>query len=181
MKCLPTGIDGLIVIEPTRFGDDRGYFYESFNEQRFNEQVSPTHFVQDNQSGSIRGTLRGLHYQLDPQAQGKLVRVVTGSVLDVAVDLRRSSPTFGKHFSIELTAENNLQLWIPPGFAHGFITLSDFATFQYKVTRYWSREHERCIPWNDPDLAIDWRYAGTPLLSAKDAQGTPFKQADCFD
>jgi dTDP-4-dehydrorhamnose 3,5-epimerase len=181
MKVHPTGIDGLLLIEPTRFGDDRGYFFESFNEKRFTEQAGAFTFVQDNQSGSVRGVLRGLHYQLEPQAQGKLVRAVSGTVLDVAVDIRRHSPTFGKHYSVELTGENNLQLWIPPGFAHGFVTLSDTAVFQYKVTRYWSKDHERCIAWDDPDLAIDWKLDARPLLSPKDMQGSPFAQADVFE
>lgn len=181
MKIHPTGLEGLLLIEPTRFGDDRGYFFESFNEKRFSEQVGPVHFVQDNQSGSIKGTLRGLHYQLNPEAQGKLVRVTTGSVWDVAVDIRRNSPTFGQHYGVELTAENHLQLWIPPGFAHGFLTLSDFATFQYKVTRYWSKDHERCIVWNDTDLKVDWKDVQSPLLSAKDLQGSRFAEADLFD
>jgi len=180
MKVHPTGIDGLLLLEPTRFGDDRGYFFESFNEKRFTEQIGAHHFVQDNQSGSVRGVLRGLHYQLEPQAQGKLVRAVSGTVLDIAVDIRRSSPTFGKYYAVELTGENNLQLWIPPGFAHGFVTLSDTAVFQYKVTRYWSKEHERCIAWNDPELGIDWKLDVAPLLSTKDTQGARFAEADVF-
>ncbi len=180
MKVHPTGIDGLLLLEPTKFGDDRGYFFESFNEKRFAENVGDYTFVQDNQSGSVRGVLRGLHYQLEPQAQGKLVRAVSGTVLDVAVDIRRSSPTFGKHYAVELTGENNLQLWIPPGFAHGFVTLSDTAVFQYKVTRYWSKDHERCIAWDDPELGIDWKLDMAPLLSAKDTQGTRFAEADMF-
>lgn len=181
MKIHSTGIEGLLLLEPTRFADERGYFYESFNEKRFSEQIGPYTFVQDNQSASIRGTLRGLHYQLAPESQGKLVRVVTGSVWDVAVDIRRSSATFGKWYGVELTADNHLQLWIPPGFAHGFVTLSESATFQYKVTRYWSREHERCIRWDDSDLAIDWKIATPPLLSPKDLQGSAFSGADLFE
>lgn len=180
MKIHTTPLAGLLLIEPTRFSDERGYFYESFNAQRFTEQVGAFSFVQDNQSASVKGTLRGLHYQLEPEAQGKLVRVVTGSVWDVAVDIRRQSPTFGQWFGAELSADNHLQLWIPPGFAHGFVTLSDTATFQYKVTRYWSREHERCICWNDPELAIDWKIDTPPLLSPKDLQGSTLAMADLF-
>jgi dTDP-4-dehydrorhamnose 3,5-epimerase len=180
MKIHTTPLQGLLVIEPTRFGDERGYFYESYNESRFAEQAGPVHFVQDNQSSSVKGVLRGLHYQLNPKAQGKLVRAVVGQVWDVAVDIRRDSPTFGQHYGIELTGENHLQLWIPPGFAHGFVTLTDHAVFQYKVTQYWSREHERGIQWNDPDLSVDWHLDMEPILSAKDQHATPFSVADCF-
>lgn len=180
MQAIPTSIPGLLIIEPKVFGDDRGFFYESFNQRRFTELTGVTDaFVQDNHSRSARNVLRGLHYQIE-QTQGKLVRVIAGEVFDVGVDLRRSSPTFGKWFGARLSAENKRMLWIPEGFAHGFLVLSEHAEFLYKTTDYWAAQHERCIAWNDPDLAIDWPLAGAPLLSAKDAAGKPFRQAELF-
>ena len=180
MNVLVTPIAGLLVIEPTVFGDDRGFFYESFNQRRFEELTGVrTGFVQDNHSRSARGVLRGLHYQIE-QAQGKLVRVTTGSVFDVAVDLRRSSPTFGQWYGLELSAENKRQLWIPAGFAHGFVVTSEVAEFLYKTTDYYAPAHERCVIWNDPAIGIDWPLDGEPLLSAKDRQGVPLAQAEVF-
>jgi dTDP-4-dehydrorhamnose 3,5-epimerase len=183
MQIIPTPLAGLLVIEPKVFGDDRGFFFESYNERRFaeltgmGEQVPS--FVQDNHSKSMKNVLRGLHYQVR-QAQGKLVRVVAGEVFDVVVDIRKSSPTFGKWFGITLSAENKKQLWIPPGFAHGFVATSESAEFLYKTTDYWAPEHERCIVWNDPDIAIQWPIAGAPVLSAKDAQGKRLGDAEVF-
>ncbi len=178
MKIGPTTLPGVMLIEPKVFGDDRGFFFESFNQRVFLEStgLAPT-FVQDNHSRSARNVLRGLHYQIK-QPQGKLVRVTTGEVFDVAVDIRRGSPTFGHWFGHVLSAENKKQLWIPPDFAHGFLVLSDFAEFLYKTTNYWAPEHERCIRWNDPALAIDWPLAfGQPTLSAKDALGQSVAEA----
>lgn len=181
MKAIPTEIPDLLIIEPKVFGDSRGFFYESFNRRMFREITGiDADFVQDNHSRSARGVLRGLHYQIK-QPQGKLVRVVRGRVFDIAVDLRRASATFGKWVGVELSEENNRQLWIPPGFAHGFVVLSDSADFLYKTTDYWGPEHERCIIWNDPDLAIDWQLDGiVPQLSAKDQQGKRFAEAETF-
>jgi dTDP-4-dehydrorhamnose 3,5-epimerase len=181
MKAIPTEIPGLLIIEPKVFGDSRGFFYESFNRRMFREITGvDADFVQDNHSRSARGVLRGLHYQIK-QPQGKLVRVTRGKVFDVAVDLRRASSTFGKWVGIELSEENNRQLWIPPGFGHGFVVLSDSADFLYKTTEYWAPEHERCIIWNDPDLGIDWPLEGiTPQLSAKDQQGKRLAEAETF-
>ena len=181
MQKVTTPIDGVLILEPKVFGDQRGFFFESFNARRFEELTGlRTGFVQDNHSRSARGVLRGLHYQVR-QPQGKLVRVVAGEVFDVAVDLRKSSPTFGKWYGHRLSAENKLQLWIPAGFAHGFVVLSESADFLYKTTDYWAPEHERCIAWNDPDLAIDWQLDGTtPRVSAKDAQGLAFRDAEVF-
>lgn len=181
MKVTQTEISGLLIIEPKVFGDSRGFFYESFNKRRFSELTGiQAEFVQDNHSRSARGVLRGLHYQIK-QPQGKLVRVVRGRVFDVAVDLRRASPTFGKWDGVELSEENQRQLWIPLGFGHGFVVLSDSADFLYKTTDYWAPEHERSILWNDPDLAIDWHLDGlTPQLSGKDQQGKPFRAAEYF-
>ncbi len=181
MQAIPTPIPEVVVIEPKVFGDARGFFFESFNAGRFAELTGiTTPFVQDNHSKSARHVLRGLHYQIQ-QAQGKLVRVVTGEVLDVAVDIRRSSPTFGQAETIVLSAENKRMLWIPPGFAHGFVVLSESAEFLYKTTDYWAPEHERCILWNDPQLAIDWQLNGaTPLLSGKDQAGKLLKDAEVF-
>lgn len=181
MQTIATSLDGVFMLEPKAFGDARGFFFESYNARKFEAATGtrPT-FVQDNHSRSGRGVLRGLHYQVR-QPQGKLVRVAAGEVFDVAVDIRKSSPTFGKWYGHVLSAENKLQLWIPAGFAHGFLVLSESADFLYKTTDYWAPEHERCIAWNDPDLAIDWPLAGmTPLVSAKDAQGVAFRNAEVF-
>lgn len=176
MKATETKLPGVYLLEPTVFGDARGYFFESFNEVKFEQLTGcKPHFVQDNQSMSAKGVLRGLHFQLEPRAQGKLVRVVQGAVFDVAVDIRKGSPTFGQWLGYELNESNHRQMWIPPGLAHGFVTLQDNTIFQYKVTDLWSKEHERCIAWNDPELAIDWHFDGTPLVSEKDAQGLSLK------
>ncbi len=180
MNVIKTPLDGVLVIEPTVFGDQRGFFYESFNAQRFAEQTGvDVQFVQDNHSRSAKGVLRGLHYQI-AQAQGKLVRVTTGAVFDVAVDLRKSSPTFGRWYGLELSAENKRQLWIPAGFAHGFVVTSDVAEFLYKTTDYYAPAHERSVIWNDPAIGIDWPLDGEPLLSAKDKAGVPLAQAEVF-
>ncbi|MDB5894737.1 MAG: dTDP-4-dehydrorhamnose 3,5-epimerase [Rhodoferax sp.] len=181
MKASRTEIADLLVLEPKVFGDARGFFLESYNEQVFREATGvQDRFVQDNHSRSGRGVLRGLHYQVR-QPQGKLVRVVGGSVFDVAVDIRRSSPTFGKSVGIELSEDNKRQLWIPPGFAHGFLVLSESADFLYKTTDYYAPEHERCIAWNDPVLGISWPLAGEPVVSAKDAAGQGLGDAQVFD
>ena len=180
MKATQTKIPDVWIIEPRVFGDERGFFFESYNEQVFNEAtgVSPR-FVQDNHSKSVKGVLRGLHYQLPPRAQGKLVRVVQGEVFDVAVDIRRGSPTYGQWVGEVLSADNKKQLWIPPGFAHGFVTLSDTAEFLYKTTDTWSPEHERSILWNDATLNIDWPLNGlVPQLAAKDAAAVVFNAAE---
>ena len=181
MQALPTSLSGVFILEPKVFGDTRGFFYESFNARRFAELTDiTTPFVQDNHSKSARHVLRGLHYQIR-QAQGKLLRAVAGEVLDVAVDIRRSSPTFGQVETVILSAENKRMLWIPPGFAHGFVVLSESAEFLYKTTDYWAPQHERCILWNDPQLAIDWQLNGaTPLLAAKDQAGKLLKDAEVF-
>jgi dTDP-4-dehydrorhamnose 3,5-epimerase len=177
----PTTLPDVLVIEPKVFGDARGFFYESFNLRDFRAAAGVTlDFVQDNHSRSQRGVLRGLHYQVR-QPQGKLVRVVAGAVYDVAVDLRRSSPTFGRSVGVELSADNHRQLWIPPGFAHGFLVLSESAEFLYKTTDYWYAEHERSLLWNDPELGIDWPLADEPLLAKKDAEGLPLRRAETFD
>lgn len=182
MKAIPTGIPGLFVFEPRVFGDARGFFFESYNRHAFQAATGlDIDFVQDNHSKSSRGVLRGLHYQLPPKAQGKLVRVVQGEVFDVAVDIRRSSPTFGRWVGEILSAENKKQLWIPPGLAHGFVTLSETAEFLYKTTDNYSPEHERCIRWDDARLAIDWQLTAPPLVSAKDAEGVAFAAAVVFD
>lgn len=171
MNVIPTAIGGVFIIEPKVFGDSRGFFFESFNQRAFEAATGATlPFVQDNHSRSAKGVLRGLHYQVE-QPQGKLVRVVAGAVFDVAVDIRPGSPTFGKWVGVELTAENKRQMWVPPGLAHGFLVLSETADFLYKTTDYYSPQHERCIIWNDPTLAIDWPLDGEPILSAKDAAG----------
>jgi dTDP-4-dehydrorhamnose 3,5-epimerase len=182
MQARPTAIPGVLVVEPQVFGDDRGFFLESFNRAKLEAAVGrELDFVQDNHSLSARGVLRGLHYQL-PRPQGKLVRVVRGEVFDVAVDLRRGSPTFGRWVGEVLSAENKRQLWIPEGFAHGFLVTSDQAEFLYKTTDYWHPEHERCIRWDDPDLAIAWPLGiGGPLVSPKDAKGLRFADAPAFD
>ena len=183
MKLVRTAIPDIIVIEPKIFNDTRGFFYESFNQQAFDEATGTNYqFVQDNHSKSSRGVLRGLHYQLSPKAQGKLVRVVQGKVWDVAVDIRKGSPTFGQWVGEELSADNHKQLWIPPGFAHGFITLSETAEFLYKTTDYYSPEHERAIRWDDPQLAIAWPLYTTDIqISAKDQQALAFSQAEVFE
>lgn len=181
MKATRLAIPDVVLIEPKVFGDARGFFYESFNQKAFNEATGTDHqFVQDNHSRSSRGVLRGLHYQLPPNAQGKLVRVVQGAVFDVAVDIRKSSPTFGQWVGAELSADNHRQLWVPPGFAHGFVVLSDTAEFLYKTTDYYAPQHERCIAWNDPQLAITWPDVGVPQLSAKDQAGKLFAEAEVF-
>ncbi|WP_411877839.1 dTDP-4-dehydrorhamnose 3,5-epimerase [Polaromonas sp. YR568] len=178
MKVTPTEIADVLIIEPRVFGDSRGFFFESFNQRAFNDATGTDHhFVQDNHSRSARGVLRGLHYQLG-QPQGKLVRVARGAVFDVAVDIRPGSPTFGKWAGLELSESNNLQLWVPPGLAHGFLVLSDSADFLYKTTDYYAPEQERCLAWNDPTLAISWPLDGAPTLSAKDGVGQAFKAAD---
>lgn len=180
MKVIQTPIPDLLLIEPKVFGDDRGFFYESFNRRKFAELTGrDVDFVQDNHSRSVKGVLRGLHYQIQ-HPQGKLVRAVQGTVLDVVVDIRTSSPTFGQHVTVELSAENKRMCWIPEGFAHGFVVLSDSAEFLYKTTDYWYPEHERSIRWNDPALGIDWHLQDAPLVSAKDAQGKLLKDAEYF-
>ena len=168
------------IIEPRVFGDARGFFFESFNARDFAEHVEGgVAFVQDNHSRSARGVLRGLHYQVE-HAQGKLVHVVEGEVFDVAVDIRRSSPNFGKWAGVRLSADNHRQLWVPPGFAHGFVVLSESAQFLYKTTDYWFPEHERCIVWNDPTIGIEWPIDGEPLLAAKDAAGSRLGDAEVY-
>ena len=180
MNVVTTDLPGVLIIEPKVFGDERGFFYESFNAKAFEEATGlNTPFVQDNHSRSQKGVLRGLHYQLQ-NTQGKLVRVTAGEVLDVAVDIRRSSPHFGKWVAVRLSAANNRQLWIPEGFAHGFVVLSEFAEFLYKTTDYYNPSAERCIRWDDPDLAIDWQLDAAPQLSAKDKVGALLKDAEVF-
>lgn len=180
MNVIPTTIPEVLILEPKVFGDERGFFFESFNARTFAEATGlQRDFVQDNHSRSQRGVLRGLHYQLQ-QTQGKLMRVVQGEVFDVTVDVRRSSPTFGRWVGMHLSAENKRQVWVPEGFAHGFLVLSDYAEFLYKTTDYYAPEHERCIRWDDPDLAIDWPLADAPQLSAKDKVGADFKDAELF-
>jgi len=180
MNVLPTEIPDLLVIEPRVFEDDRGFFFESYNEKAFAEKTGISDsFVQDNHSRSSQHVLRGLHYQIE-QAQGKLVRAVAGSIFDVAVDIRKSSPTFGQWFGCELSAANKQMLWVPKGFAHGFQVLSESAEVLYKTTDYYAPQHERCILWNDPDLAIAWTLTDKPILSAKDQAGKPFHAADLF-
>lgn len=180
MRVIETTIPEVLIVEPTVFGDERGFFFESFNARRFAELTGVhSHFVQDNHSRSVKGVLRGLHYQIS-QPQGKLVRVVSGEVWDVAVDLRRSSPAFGQWVGVTLSAENKRQLWIPEGFAHGFVVVSESAEFLYKTTDYWAPEHERCIAWNDPTLALPWPLEGEPSLSAKDKLGVPLSEAELF-
>ena len=175
-----TALRGVVVIEPAVFGDDRGFFFESYNAKTFEGLTgeSPV-FVQDNHSRSSKGVLRGLHYQIR-QAQGKLVRATAGEVFDVAVDMRRSSPTYGRWIGVVLSAANKKQLWIPPGFAHGFVTLSDSAEFLYKTTDYWAPEHERTLLWNDPTVGVEWPIDSEPLLAAKDKAGRPFADAEAF-
>ena len=180
MKVIQTAIPDLLILEPKVFGDARGFFMESFNARSFQEATGlNVDFVQDNHSRSAKGVLRGLHYQIQ-QAQGKLVRVVRGSVFDVAVDLRKGSPTFGKWEGVELSEENNRQFWIPPGFAHGFLVTSESADFLYKTTDYYAPEHERSLAWNDPDVGVEWPLDGAPLLSAKDLAGKSLSECETF-
>jgi len=180
MKVTPTNIPDVLIIEPKVFGDSRGFFFESFNQQAFNEATGKNlQFVQDNHSRSAKGVLRGLHYQIQ-QPQGKLVRVTSGAVFDVAVDIRKSSPTFGQWTGVELNAESHRQLWVPAGFAHGFVVISETADFLYKTTDYYAPEFERCIAWNDPAIGINWPVDETPQLSGKDQQGTLLNDAVIF-
>lgn len=180
MKVIDTAIADIKILEPQVFKDERGFFLESYNEKTLNESLKiKMGFVQDNHSFSVKGTLRGLHYQIT-QAQGKLVRVVTGEVFDVAVDLRKSSPTFGKWVGFILSAQNKRLAWIPPGFAHGFLTLTESADFLYKCTEYYAPEHDRCLLWNDPALKIEWPLEQAPLLSAKDAKGKKLVDAETY-
>jgi dTDP-4-dehydrorhamnose 3,5-epimerase len=182
MEFLPASIPGIILIHPKVFRDRRGFFMETFQAERFAAAGIPTHFVQDNHSGSTRGTLRGLHYQIR-HAQGKLVRVVAGEVFDVALDLRRSSPTFGKWLGMRLSSQNHTQLWIPPGFAHGFYVLSDWAEVIYKTTDFYAPAWERTLMWNDSELGIAWPIppGEQPIVSEKDQRGTRFRDAELFD
>jgi len=179
MKATPTALPEVLLIEPRVFGDARGFFFESYNRRALTAVGVGEEFVQDNHSRSARGVLRGLHYQVQ-HAQGKLVRVTEGEVFDVVVDLRRSSPTFARSVGVNLSAENRHMLWIPPGFAHGFLVLSDVAEFLYKTTDYWYPEFERTLLWNDPALGIDWPLTGAPMLAAKDSAGTPLAQAEAY-
>ena len=180
MQAIRTAIPDVLIFEPKVFGDSRGFFLESYNQRAFQEATgwAPA-FVQDNHSGSAKSVLRGLHYQIK-QPQGKLVRVIAGEVFDVAVDIRKSSPTFGRWVSANLSAENKLQMWVPPGFAHGFLVLSEFAEVLYKATDFYAPEHERCIRWDDAAIAIDWPLEGQPVLSSKDKQGVSLEQAQLF-
>ena len=180
MQVTPTAIPDVKLVEPKVFGDDRGFFFESWNRRALAAAGIDVDFVQDNHSRSRRGVLRGLHYQVE-HAQGKLVRCAIGAVFDVVVDLRRSSPTFGRALGMTLSAENRRMLWVPPGFAHGFLVVSESADFLYKTTDYWYPQHERTLLWNDPALRIDWPLDGAPTLAAKDAAGTPFAAADLYD
>jgi dTDP-4-dehydrorhamnose 3,5-epimerase len=180
MQVIRTAIPEVLLLDPKVFGDDRGFFYESYNRRAFKEATGlEVDFVQDNHSRSSKGVLRGLHYQIR-QPQGKLVRCTVGEVLDVAVDLRRGSAHFGQHVKFRLSAANKRMAWIPPGFGHGFVVLSDIAEFLYKTTDYYAPEHERSLLWNDPALGIDWEYSGEPVLSAKDRAGTPIAEAEVF-
>jgi len=174
MEVIETEIKGLLIIKPRVFADARGYFFESYNQDVFKKHGIDVNFMQDNQSLSSSNVLRGLHFQAPPFAQGKLVRVITGAVLDVAVDIRKESPTYGKHVALELNEENKTMFYIPPGFAHGFLTLRDQTIFSYKCTNVYNKESEGCVLWNDPDLGIDWN-CPNPILSEKDISGTPFK------
>lgn len=180
MKVIATTIPDVLIIEPKVFGDERGFFFESFNQAQFESAIGrQLSFVQDNHSRSAKNVLRGLHYQIQ-QPQGKLVRVVQGSVFDVAVDVRKSSPAFGQHVALELSAENKRMLWIPEGFAHGFLVLSETAEFLYKTTDYYAPEHERSIAWNDPDIGIEWPIQGAPALSVKDQQARLLSEVEYF-
>lgn len=177
MNIIKTNIPEVLILEPKVYGDERGFFYESFNERVFRElTVLDENFVQDNHSRSVKGVLRGLHYQIK-QPQGKLVRCIVGEVFDVAVDIRKGSATFGQWAGVNLSAENKKQIWIPPGFAHGFLVMSDVAEILYKTTDYYAPEYERTIIWNDPDLAIDWQLEQYPLLSSKDSKGLTFLES----
>lgn len=179
MEVIKTELEGVVIIEPRLFSDDRGYFYESFSDREFTEKVCKTVFVQDNQSKSSYGVLRGLHFQKAPHAQSKLVRVVKGKVLDVAVDIRKGSPTYGKHVAVELTEENHRQLFIPRGFAHGFVVLSEEVIFQYKCDNFYSKESEGALMWNDPELGIDWGFSQSEaILSDKDTKNSLLKDFD---
>ncbi len=180
MKVMETPLAGVLVLEPKVFADARGFFLESYNEKVMADRGVPDHFVQDNQSYSLRSVVRGLHYQIS-HPQGKLVRVVTGEILDVVVDLRRSSATFGKWYGVALSGENHLMLWIPPGFAHGFHVLSDGAQVLYKATDFYDPNSERTLAWNDPELGIDWKLNGTPIVSEKDACGKSLREAEKFE
>ncbi|MEW6446127.1 MAG: dTDP-4-dehydrorhamnose 3,5-epimerase [Pseudomonadota bacterium] len=181
MNIIPTRLPDVLILEPKVFGDHRGFFLESWNCQRFAEAGLDLDFVQDNHSRSSQGILRGLHYQLI-RPQGKLVRVTRGAVFDVAVDLRRDSPSFGQWAGVELSEDNHRMLWVPPGFGHGFYVLSESADFQYKCTDYYTPEHERCVAWDDPDIGIDWPLieGRAPTLSAKDAAGVPLRDAEVY-
>ena len=179
MKVSPTDLEGVKLVEPRVFADDRGFFFESYNAGAFAAAGLDAEFVQDNHSRSRRGVLRGLHYQVE-RPQGKLVRVAVGEVYDVVVDLRKSSPTFGRSFATTLSAENRRMLWVPAGCAHGFLALSEHAEFLYKTTDYWHPQHERTLLWNDPALGIAWPLSAPPILTAKDAAGTPLAQADVY-
>ncbi len=182
MKATALDLPEVLVLEPAVHADDRGRFHESYNRRRFAELTgTDPDFVQDNHSVSARGVLRGLHYQAPPAAQGKLVRVVVGEIFDVAVDIRRTSPRFGRWAAARLSADDHRQMWIPPGFAHGFLVLSETAEVLYKTTDYYAPEHERCIRWNDPDIGIDWPLTDPPLLSPKDAAGATLAAADVFE
>ncbi len=180
MNVVQTALPGVLILEPKVFGDERGFFFESYNQKTLKEVAGiDAEFVQDNHSRSAKNVLRGLHYQIK-QPQGKLVRVIAGEVFDVAVDVRKNSPTFGKWVGFNLSAENKRIVWVPAGFAHGFLVLSEYAEFLYKTTDYWAPEHERCVAWNDPDLAVIWPLAGEPVLSAKDKAGSLLKEAEVF-
>jgi len=179
VKVTPTEIPGVLILEPKVFGDARGFFLETYHSQRYADAGIQGPFVQDNYSRSVKGTLRGLHYQ-EPQGQGKLVQVVAGAVFDVAVDIRRGSPTFGKWVGVELSAENKRQFWVPPGFAHGFFVISESADFQYKCTALYAPEHEHSVAWNDPDLAIQWPISEAPKLSAKDSAAPRLKDVNAL-
>jgi len=181
MKKITTNIPDVFILEPKVFGDERGFFMESFNQEKWQELTGlETTFVQDNHSRSSRGVLRGLHYQIQ-QPQGKLVRCVVGEVFDVAVDIRKSSPTFGQWTGVVLSAENKQQFWVPPGFAHGFMVMSESADFLYKTTEYYAPQHERCIRWDDPELGIEWPWQGQPVMSQKDAVAPLLESAQVFD
>jgi len=180
IRKIPTSLPGVVILEPRVFGDERGFFLESYNERAFAELGIKERFVQDNHSSSRRNVLRGLHYQIK-QAQGKLLRAVEGEILDVAVDVRRSSPTFGRWEAVRLSGENKRMLWIPAGFAHGFLVISEKAQVLYKATDYYAPEHERTLMWNDPDLKIDWKLEGDPIVSAKDQRGMTLRDAETFE